>query len=81
MELLKQLFASSKEFKIAFTKEAMSGREKLKGEKTGRYRYWSALSGIIDPSKLKEEDLTEQGNTELPIDVDVVGDQSVNFNV
>jgi len=58
-----------------------STSEKLKGEKTGRYRYWSALSGIIDPSKLKEEDLTEQGNTELPIDVDVVGDQSVNFNV
>jgi|GEM_PF-2564499 len=132
MELLKQLFTSSKEFKIAFTKEAMSGREKfgagspacatyvlstsanftspqlhiidnnysdkvgdqvriqvrfkstsekLKREKTGRYRYWSALSGIIDPSKLKEEDLTEQGSTELPIDVDVVGDQSVNFNV
>jgi len=132
MELLKQLFASSKEFKIAFTKEAMSGREKfgaaspacadyvlstsanftnpqlhkidnnysdkvgdqvriqvrfkstsekLKGEKTGRYRYWSALSGIIDPSKLKEEDLTEESSTELPIDVDVVGDDSVNFNV
>ncbi len=132
MELLKQLFASSKEFKIAFTKEAMSGREKfgvgspacanyvlstsanftnpqlheinnsysdkvgdqvriqvrfkstsekLKGEKTGRYRYWSALSGIIDPTKIKEGELSEEGPSTLPIDVDVVGDDSVNFNV
>ena len=132
MDLLKKLFASNKAFKIAFTKEAMSGREKfganspacaeyvlstssnftnpqlhkidnsysdkvgdqvriqvrfkstsekLKGEKTGRYRYWTALSGILDPSKIKEEELTEEDSSTLPIDVDVVGDQSVNFNV
>jgi hypothetical protein len=132
MELLKKLFASNKDFKIAFTKEAMSGREKfgakspacaeyvlstsanftnpklhkidnaysdkvgdqvriqvrfkstsekLKGEKTGRYRYWTALSGILDPSKIKEGELSEEGSSTLPIDVDVAGDDSVNFNV
>jgi hypothetical protein len=58
-----------------------STSEKLKGEKTGRYRYWTALSGILDPSKIKEEELTEEDSSTLPIDVDVVGDQSVNFNV
>ncbi len=132
MALLKELFASNKAFKIAFTKEAMSGREKfgakspacaeyvlstssnftnpqlhkidnkysekvgdqvriqvrfkstsekLKGKKTGRYRYWSALSGIIDPSKIKEVELSEEDSSTLPIDVDVAGDETVNFNV
>ena len=31
-----------------------SSSEKLKGEKTGRYRFWSVVSLISDPSKLKE---------------------------
>ena len=31
-----------------------STSEKLKGEKTGRYRFWSVVSLISDPSKLKE---------------------------
>ncbi len=31
-----------------------SSSEKLKGEKTGRYRFWSVVSLISDPTKLKE---------------------------
>jgi hypothetical protein len=31
-----------------------STSEKLKGEKTGRYRFWSVVSLISDPTKLKE---------------------------
>ena len=133
MEVLKQLLADNKGFKVAFTKEAMSGAkkfgknspacaeyvlstsanftnpklhlidnsyaekvgnavkiqvrfkstsEKIKKEKTGRYRYWSALSGIIDPSKVQESDLTEEdSDTTLPVDVDIVGNDSVNFDV
>ncbi len=133
MDLLKNIFAENKDFKIAFMKEAMSGAEKfgakspacaeyvlsttkdfsnpklhtinnsysekvgnqvriqvrfkstsekLKTGKTGRYRYWSALSGILDPTKMKEAELTED-NEDItpPVDVDVLGNDSVDFGV
>jgi hypothetical protein len=59
-----------------------STSEKLKTGKTGRYRYWSALSGILDPTKMKEAELTED-NEDItpPVDVDVLGNDSVDFGV
>jgi len=60
-----------------------STSESLKGQKTGRYRYWSALSGILDPSKIKESEISEENdeNIDDPIDVGVLGNDSVNFGV
>lgn len=58
-----------------------STSEKLKSGKTGRYRYWTALSGILDPSKISEEKLTEDDDSTDPIDVDVLGNDSVDFGV
>jgi hypothetical protein len=60
-----------------------STSESLKGQKTGRYRYWSALSGILDPSKVKESELSEDesNSSDTPVDVDVLGSDSIDFGV
>ena len=59
-----------------------STSEKLKSGKTGRYRYWTALSGILDPSKMIDKELTEEGGDITdPIDIDVIGGDSIDFGV
>jgi len=59
-----------------------STSEKLKSGKTGRYRYWTALSGILDPLKMQDEKITEDnGDLSDPIDVDVLGSDDIDFNV
>ena len=48
------LYASKIADQMKLTVRFKSTSEKLKGEKTGRYRFWSVVSLISDPSKLKE---------------------------
>jgi len=47
-------YASKIADQMKLTVRFKSTSEKLKGEKTGRYRFWSVVSLISDPSKLKE---------------------------
>ena len=47
-------YASKIADQMKLTVRFKSSSEKLKGEKTGRYRFWSVVSLISDPTKLKE---------------------------
>ena len=47
-------YASKIANQMKLTVRFKSSSEKLKGEKTGRYRFWSVVSLVSDPAKLQE---------------------------
>jgi hypothetical protein len=53
-------YASKIADQMNLTVRFKSTSEKIKGEKTGKYRFWSVVSLITDPSKINEEKILHE---------------------